>query len=55
MEAKIIIKDSRKKWMVEEDRKYVCQTFCKQHKRCSTRLGYDCKKFGGDRIPKFKK
>lgn len=51
---RVIIADDRARWMKKEDKHYVCQTFCKLYKRCTTRAGNDCKRMGGDVIPKIR-
>lgn len=51
MIAEVVIEDTRKDWMVAEDRLIVCMTRCSQFRKCATRAGTDCKKFGGDVIP----
>lgn len=50
----IVIADDRPLWMQREDRHYTCRTFCRQYRRCSTRVGYDCARFGGDVIPRLR-
>ncbi|MEK3976083.1 hypothetical protein [Psychrobacillus sp. FSL K6-1267] len=51
MSTKATIYDNRPKWMQKEDKRYACQTFCKFSKKCTSNLGYTCKKLGGDVIP----
>jgi len=53
MNVKII--DTRSKWMIREDNEYACRTFCNEFKKCSTRCGYNCRKFGGETIPKIRR
>lgn len=50
----VFIIDQRPHWMVKEDREYACRTFCSLFKRCSSRIGHDCKKLGGEVIPKVR-
>lgn len=50
----IIIADDRKPWMVEEDKRMACMR-CSLYKSCSSLLGFDCKKLGGDMIPRLRK
>ena len=49
---KIIIADDRKSWMIEEDKRMACMR-CSLKENCRSLLGFDCKKVGGDQIPKF--
>ncbi|MFS0776239.1 hypothetical protein ABC255_09555 [Neobacillus sp. 3P2-tot-E-2] len=49
---KVIIADDRPTWMREEDTKMICFTRCSLYKKCSSRFGVDCKRLGGDMIPK---
>lgn len=48
----VIIADDRPSWIKKEDELAVCQTRCSLFKKCSTRCGTECKKFGGNVIPK---
>lgn len=50
----VIIADDRKPWMIEEDKRAVCER-CFLYKRCSSRFGLDCKRLGGTEIPKMRK
>jgi hypothetical protein len=49
---KVVIADDRPKWMRDEDTKMICLTRCSLYRKCSSRLGVDCKHLGGDMIPK---
>ncbi len=53
-QAAVIIADDRSKWMKDEDMRMVCLTRCSLNKRCSSRIGMDCKKLGGTEIPKLR-
>lgn len=53
IKMKITIADDRKPWMIEEDKRMACMTRCSQYKKCSSFLGFDCKKLGGNEIPKL--
>lgn len=55
MEAKVIIADDRPAWVKAEDKAMACLTRCKLNKRCSSRLGTDCKRLGGNEIPKIRR
>jgi hypothetical protein len=50
----VVITDTRPDWMKKEDEWMACRTRCSLFKRCSTRVGTDCKKFGGYVIPKIR-
>jgi hypothetical protein len=52
--AQVIIADDRKPWMKSEDRVAACMR-CSQFKHCQTRCGLECKKHGGDVIPKVRR
>lgn len=47
----VTIIDTRPKWVKREDDLFICQTYCKSFKRCSSRFGSNCKRFGGTEIP----
>lgn len=49
---RVIIADDRTQWMKDEDRRMACMR-CSLKKNCSSLLGFDCKKLGGDQIPKL--
>jgi hypothetical protein len=51
----VLIADDRPKWMRDEDRRMACMTRCSLYKRCSSRIGSDCKKLGGSEIPKIRR
>lgn len=52
--GQVAIIDTRKDWMKREDDWMACRTRCPLFKRCATRIGSQCKKFGGDVIPKIR-
>ncbi len=54
MNNKVILADDRKLWMIKEDREMACLTRCSLSKICSSRHGMDCKRMGGEVIPKIK-
>lgn len=49
----VVIADDRKPWMIEEDKRAVCAC-CSLLKKCVSRIGNDCKKRGGNIIPKIR-
>jgi len=51
----VVIVDDRKPWMIKEDREMTCFSRCPLYKRCSTRKGFDCKRLGGNDIPKLRR
>lgn len=53
MKQQVVIIDDRAKWIKQEDKRYVCQNFCRLSRKCSSNFGYTCTKFGGDNIPVF--
>lgn len=50
----LIIIDERPFWMLEEDKLMACMTRCHLFRKCSSRIGHDCKKLGGNMIPKVR-
>ncbi len=50
---RVIVVDDRPKWMVQEDKMMACFTRCHLYKKCSSRFGFDCKRMGGNNIPKL--
>ena len=52
---KVTIVDARPEWMREEDRIMTCYWFCPLYKQCDSRLGADCKRMGGNEIPKIRR
>lgn len=50
---KIIIADDRPDWVKREDEVMACMTRCSFFKRCSSRIGTECKRLGGTEIPKI--
>lgn len=50
----VVIADDRPLWMRVEDKRAACEKRCSLFKRCSSRLGGDCKKLGGTEIPKIR-
>ncbi|PKR84881.1 hypothetical protein CWO92_10930 [Heyndrickxia camelliae] len=53
--VKVKIIDTRPKWMRQEDEQFKCRTFCDEYRKCYTRCGSNCRKFGGDVIPKIRR
>ncbi|PGR09173.1 hypothetical protein COA23_08130 [Priestia megaterium] len=51
----VIIADDRPSWIKKEDELAACQICCSLFKKCSTRCGKECKKFGGNVIPKIRR
>lgn len=49
-----VITDSRKSWMIREDEQMACMTRCRLYRHCDSRIGTECKKLGGDVIPKLR-
>lgn len=49
----VVITDSRTSWMIKEDGQMACMTKCRLYKHCNSRMGYECKKLGGDTIPRI--
>ena len=49
----IIIADDRPDWIKAEDKVAACQMRCYLFKKCSSRIGVDCKHLGGSEIPKI--
>jgi hypothetical protein len=54
MTSQVLIIDDRPRWMVKEDKLMACMTRCHLFKRCSSRIGHNCKRLGGDVIPKVR-
>ncbi len=50
----VLIADDRPDWMKKEDEVAVCRMHCSLFKKCSTRCGPECKRLGGDIIPKIR-
>lgn len=50
----VTIVDTRTDWMIAEDNLFQCMTKCSMYRKCKTRVGADCKVFGGDIIPKIR-
>lgn len=50
----VVIIDERKPWMVEEDKYMKCAWECPLFRVCQSRIGADCKRFGGTEIPKIR-
>lgn len=50
----VLIADDRPKWMVKEDKLMTCMTRCRLFRKCSSRYGVECKKLGGNEIPKIR-
>ncbi|QBX91054.1 hypothetical protein PHGAL3_0015 [Phage Altai3] len=46
--------DSRPAWMIEEDNFMLCWTRCSLFRYCASRFGSECKRLGGDEIPKIR-
>jgi len=53
--SNVVITDSRPKWMIKEDRHMACMMHCRLYKCCNSRVGNECKKLGGDTIPKIRR
>lgn len=49
-----VIVDSRTPWMIQEDEQMACMTRCRLYKYCNSRIGTECKKLGGNVIPKLR-
>lgn len=49
----VTIVDTRPKWQVKEDRIMACMHFCRDFRRCKSRIGHECKVLGGSEIPKI--
>ncbi len=49
----IILADDRSEWMKAEDRVAACMRCC-FFEKCSSRIGWDCKKLGGFEVPKIR-
>jgi hypothetical protein len=54
MQPEIVIVDTRPLWMQKEDQKAFCSLKCKLFKQCSSRVGSDCRHYGGSVIPKIR-
>ena len=50
----VVIVDTRAEWMIAEDKLFQCMNRCSMWRRCQTRAGVDCKRLGGDIIPKIR-
>jgi len=50
----VLIIDDRPKWVIEEDKLMACMTRCRLFRKCSSRMGNDCKHLGGTEIPKIR-
>ncbi len=50
----VVIADDRPAWVKKVDKVMACWTRCSLYKKCSSRMGIDCKKLGGSEIPKLK-
>lgn len=50
----IRIIDTRPEWIKKEDELMKCAWLCPLFKKCMTRFGNECKRFGGNEIPKIK-
>jgi hypothetical protein len=48
----VVIADDRTEWQKAEDKWAVCWIHCPLFKNCSSRFGSDCKRLGGEEIPK---
>lgn len=51
----VVIADDRPKWMIKEDQWFYCKTRCRLFRKCSTKVGCECKHMGGSVIPKIRK
>jgi hypothetical protein len=54
MNGQVLFIDERPQWMVKEDKLMACMTRCHLFKKCSSRVGSDCRKLGGEVIPKLR-
>lgn len=52
MQVSII--DARPEWMIREDMEMACFYRCPLYRKCSTRMGYECRRFGGEHIPRIR-
>lgn len=50
----VVIIDARPKWMIREDREMKCFMECHLFRVCQSRMGSQCKRFGGTEIPKIR-
>lgn len=50
----VLIADDRPNWMKKEDEVMACMLRCSSFKRCSSRVGTECKHLGGTVIPKIR-
>ena len=51
----VVYIDTRPDWMKREDEYMKCFWECPLFLVCQSRMGADCKKFGGTEIPKIRK
>lgn len=51
----VLIADERPMWIREEDNIMLCFNRCGLYKVCSSRFGAECKKLGGNEIPKIQR
>jgi hypothetical protein len=51
MEVTII--DTRPPWMVKEDNQALCMR-CPLYRRCASKMGTECNRNGGSKIPKIR-
>ncbi len=54
MHVFVSIHDDRPEWMKKEDALMCCWWYCPLFKKCATRCGHDCTRFGGEVIPKIR-
>ncbi len=52
--VEVVIYDDRPPWMRKEDALMHCWWYCSLFRKCVTRCGHDCKRFGGEVIPKIR-
>ncbi|MBM7717165.1 hypothetical protein JOC94_004190 [Bacillus thermophilus] len=50
----VVVIDDRADWMKKEDVWWVCFSRCPLYKKCSSHFGSNCKRLGGDKIPKVR-
>ena len=55
MSPQVVIVDTRKPWMVKEDNEMACLSRCPLYRKCQSRVGFDCKRLGGETIPKVRR
>lgn len=51
----VVYIDTRPDWMKREDEYMKCFWECELFRYCQSKFGADCKRFGGNEIPKIRK